>query len=332
MADARLRSRRPCPRGPAACLGRVLHRPPAGGGRHPGRPRDGPRHDRRRADARRGRRHRHHQRGGRRAVRGRDRGPGRRRHQADPHPLPVQGGRAGREPAQDVPGHGQGHPGHHHQAGRPPAQHAHARQPAGSQAAVDRPRDDRDLRPDRAPAGHLAGQVGPRGPGAALPRSRVVPRHRRAGRQEARRARGRRSRTSSPTSRPSSPPAGSRPTPPAGPSTSTRSTRRCARGATSRPSTTSPRCASSSTRSRTATRRWAWCTPCGSRSRAASKTTSRCPSPTCTSRCTRRWWARAASRSRCRSAPGRCTAPASTASPRTGATKKAARRTTSSRS
>jgi guanosine-3',5'-bis(diphosphate) 3'-pyrophosphohydrolase len=65
----------------------------------------------------------------------------------------------------------------------------------------------------------------------------------------------------------------------------------------------------------------------------ASKTTSRCPSPTCTSRCTRRSSGRAAIRSRCRSARSRCTARASTASPRTGAIKKAAARpTTSSRS
>ena len=36
-------------------------------------------------------------------------------------------GSPGREPAQDVPGDGGGHPRRHHQAGRPPAQHAHAR-------------------------------------------------------------------------------------------------------------------------------------------------------------------------------------------------------------
>ncbi|NJL28149.1 MAG: bifunctional (p)ppGpp synthetase/guanosine-3',5'-bis(diphosphate) 3'-pyrophosphohydrolase [Thermoanaerobaculia bacterium] len=41
------------------------------------------------------------------------------------------------------------------------------------------------------------------------------------------------------------------------------------------------------------------------RSPAGSKTTSPCPSPTSTSRCTRRWWARAGSRPRSRSAPVR---------------------------
>ena len=146
-------------------------------------------HHRRRAAARRGRRHGHLQRAGRRGVRRRDRGARRRRHQADAHPVPVQRGRAGGEPAQDVPGDGQGHPRHHHQAGRPPAQHAHAVEPAGAQAAVDRARDDRDLRADRAPARHLAREMGSRRPRAALSRARLVPRHRRARREEARRAR-----------------------------------------------------------------------------------------------------------------------------------------------
>ena len=44
----------------------------------------------------------------------------------------------------------------------------------------------------------------------------------------------------------------------------------------------------SSTRSRTATARWASSTRCGSRCPGASRTSSRCPSSTCTSRCTRR--------------------------------------------
>ena len=48
------------------------------------------------------------------------------------------------------------------------------------------------------------------------------------------------------------------------------------------------RCASWSTRSRTATAPSASSTRSGSPSRAASRTTSRCPSSTCTSRCTRR--------------------------------------------
>ena len=46
---------------------------------------------------------------------------------------------------------------------------------------------------------------------------------------------------------------------------------------------------SSSSRSRTATARSARSTRCGGRCRAGSRTTSRCPSSTSTSRCTRRW-------------------------------------------
>ena len=49
-------------------------------------------------------------------------------------------------------------------------------------------------------------------------------------------------------------------------------------------------------------------TRCGVRCRAGSRTTSRCPSSTSTSRCTRRWWVRRAGRSSSRSARARCTA------------------------
>ena len=56
--------------------------------------------------------------------------------------------------------------------------------------------------------------------------------------------------------------------------------------------------------------------------RAGSRTTSPSRGSACTSRCTPRWSGRRASRSRCRSAPTTCTAPPSTASPRTGATRK----------
>ena len=67
------------------------------------------------------------------------------------------------------------------------------------------------------------------------------------------------------------------------------------------------RCASSPSRSRTATPRSASSTRRGRRCRAASRTSSRCRGRTATSRCTPRWSASAASRSRCRSAPRRCT-------------------------
>ena len=74
-------------------------------------------------------------------------------------------------------------------------------------------------------------------------------------------------------------------------------------------------------RSRTATPRWARSTRCGCRCRAGSRTTSPCPSTTPTSRCTRRWWGRRASSSRCRSAPGRWTCGPASAWPPTGATR-----------
>ena len=57
--------------------------------------------------------------------------------------------------------------------------------------------------------------------------------------------------------------------------------------------------------------------------RAGSRTTSRCPSPTSTSRCTPRWSASAGSPSRCRSAPARWTWSPRRGSPPTGATRRA---------
>ncbi len=74
----------------------------------------------------------------------------------------------------------------------------------------------------------------------------------------------------------------------------------------------------------TATTPSASCTASGGRCPACSTTTSPTRARTSTSRCTRRSWAPARGRWRCRSAPTRCTAPPSTASPRTGATRKAA--------
>ena len=63
--DARLRARRRRSPGPAARLGRVVHRASAGRRRNPRRARDGPPDDRRRAAARRRRGHVDHQRAGR---------------------------------------------------------------------------------------------------------------------------------------------------------------------------------------------------------------------------------------------------------------------------
>ena len=74
---------------------------------------------------------------------------------------------------------------------------------------------------------------------------------------------------------------------------------------------------------------WASCTRSGGRSPASSTTTSPCPRTTATSRSTPRSSRWTASPSRSRSAPTRCTRSPSTASPRTGATRKARRPTAS---
>ena len=58
----------------------------------------------------------------------------------------------------------QGHPRHRHQAGRPPAQHAHAGGPARGPAHLQGPRDAGDLRPHRPPPRHQLHQVGAGGP------------------------------------------------------------------------------------------------------------------------------------------------------------------------
>ena len=81
----------------------------------------------RRAAARHRRGHHRVADGGARVLRRRGRRAGRRRHQAHRRRLPVARRGAGRELPQDARGDGHGHPGHPDQAGRPPAQHAHAR-------------------------------------------------------------------------------------------------------------------------------------------------------------------------------------------------------------
>ena len=116
----------------------------------------------------------------------------------------------------------------------------------------------------------------------------------------------------------------SRPTSRAARSTSTASGRRCsARARSSARSTTSTPSACSSTRSATATRRSASSTASGGRSPASSTTTSPSPRTTSTSRSTRRSSRSTASRSRSRSGPTRCTRCPRSASPPTGATRKA---------
>ena len=101
---------------------------------------------------------------GPRGVRRGGRRPRRRRHQAHRHHVPVARRGAGRELPQDDGRDGHGHPGHPHQARRPPAQHAHARRDAQAEADREGQGDPRDLRAARAPARHPRDQVGARGP------------------------------------------------------------------------------------------------------------------------------------------------------------------------
>ena len=157
--------RRPGARGPVPALGRALHHAP--GGRGDDRGRAGPRRaDRgRRPAARRGGGHRADARGDRGDVR-RGGGPRRRRRdQARPAPVQLQGGPAGGDHPQDARRHGRRLARPADQAGRPAAQHAHARRHARVEAAAHGPGDLRRLRaagpPPRCPAGPLAAR-GPR--------------------------------------------------------------------------------------------------------------------------------------------------------------------------
>ena len=168
------------------------------------------------------------------------------------------------------------------------------------------------------PAGHLAGQVGTRGPVVSLPPARRLPRRRAPARRDAHRARA----------------------PDRAPSAAA-SPKACTRTASGPRSGAAQTCTASGRRCRgkglafanvldvralrviveslpTVTPRCRGCTRCCRRSRASTTTTSRGPRPTATSRCTPSSARPTASRWKCRSAPARCTSTPSTASPRTG--------------
>ncbi len=111
--------------------------------------------------------------------------------------LSRRGIRAIRELPQDAPLDGAGHPRPDDQAGRSGAQHADARVPQGGPAPrADRPRNEGDLCPPRAPARHREVQVGARGPRLQAPESgrlpiasrRRSPRSGRSGRRRSRRS------------------------------------------------------------------------------------------------------------------------------------------------
>ncbi len=161
---AGLRARPRGPRRPGPPLGRALHRAPARRGDDPGPPGHGRHHPRRRAAARLGGGHPGHPRRGGGGLRLRGRADRRRRHQARPPPVRLEGGPAGRHAAQDARGDGQGHPGPAHQARRPAPQHADDRVAARGEAAPHRAGEPRRLRAARAPARHRRGEVAARGP------------------------------------------------------------------------------------------------------------------------------------------------------------------------
>ena len=144
----------------------------------------------------------------------------------DRHHLPVARRGAGRELPQDDGRDGLGHPGHPHQARRPPAQHAHDRRDAQAEADREGQGDARDLRADRAPARHPRDQVGARGPRVRDAAPAQVPGDQGPGQPAARGARGTTSRRPATTCRASSRRSASTPRSPGAPSTSTRSTRR----------------------------------------------------------------------------------------------------------
>ena len=101
---------------------------------------------------------------GARGIRRRGRRARRRRDQADRDHVPVARRGAGRELPQDDGRDGHGHPGHPHQARRPPPQHAHAGRAGEAEADREGQGDAGDLRAPGPPARHPRHQVGARGP------------------------------------------------------------------------------------------------------------------------------------------------------------------------
>ena len=129
----------------------------------------------RRAAARHRRGHLREPRRGARGVRRGGRRPRRRRDQAHRDHVPVARRGPSGELPQDDGGDGHGHPGHPHQAGRPPAQHAHAGRDAQAEADREGQGDAGDLRAAGAPARHPRHQVGARGRGLPVAAPAQVP-------------------------------------------------------------------------------------------------------------------------------------------------------------
>ena len=275
--------------GPDARLRRALPRAPARGGGHPGRDADGPGLRGGRPPARRAGGHPHRSRPHPRVLR-RGRAPHRGgRDQDQQDPVLLLRGAAGGELPQAAAGHGGRHPRHPGQAGRPPAQHAHAAVPARGAPRAHRARDHGHLRAPGRPAGHEQDQERAGGPLLPVPGAR--------GLQDAARARGGAARAGHRVHRedqgarwPSKLQAAGLEATLEGRIKRLYSIHQKLRASasTSTRSTTSWPCASWWPASPTATPCWASCTTCGGRCRAASRTSSPCRGPTATSRCTPR--------------------------------------------
>ena len=146
-ARGRLSGRRGGARGPAAPLGRAVHRTSAGGRADPRRPAAGHDDARGGAAARHRRGHARHARADPRGVRRRRRRDRRRPDEARQAAVPDPRARAGRERPQDDRGDGGRHPRPADQARRPAAQHAHARGAARRPSSgASRPRRSRSTR------------------------------------------------------------------------------------------------------------------------------------------------------------------------------------------
>ena len=178
------------PRRSAAQVGRGLHHAPGRRGQDLRGHAPGHRDAVRRAAARHRRGHERVARRGARALRRRGGHARRRRHQAHRDHLHQPRRGAGGELPQDDGRDGHGHPGHPHQARRPPAQHAHHRRAGQAEADRQGQGDPGDLRADRAPARYPRDQVGARGPRLRRTAPAQVPGDQGAGQPAARRARG----------------------------------------------------------------------------------------------------------------------------------------------
>ena len=195
-------------------------------------------------------------------------------------------GAAGREHPQDAAGDGGGHPRRAHQARRPAAQHAHHRGAAAREAGAHRPPDGRDLRAAGRASRDLADQVGARGPVVQGARAGEYQQPGRAAREPAPRARDVRQARHGRAARRAGEGRASRPSCRGRPEAHQQHLEKdAAQGRQLRRDLRRARDPRAGERGpATVTPPSASFIRCGGRFRASSTTTSRCPSPTATSR------------------------------------------------